>query len=52
MSAALARLRRLVDFHEDDADDRRGLRDAVLFAVYAVLAVLLVSVLVNGGVPL
>ena len=52
MSAALARLRALMDTSRDDAVDRRGLRDAILFGIYAVVAVVLVSALLGWGVPL
>ena len=52
MRAAAARLRALMDTSRDDAVDRRGLRDAILFGVYAVVAVVLVSALLDAGVRL
>lgn len=50
MSAAVARLRALLD--ADDADDRRGIRDAILFGVYLIAALVVVSLLMGEGVPL
>jgi hypothetical protein len=52
VSAAVARLRALLACPDDDAADRRGLRDAILFGVYLLLAVVLVSALMGEGVPL